>query len=444
MSIANTQSSFPPTVGAVNPPAGTAPAPAPYLPQPIAPNGVAPADEATSMPFIHQPVQIASRINPATGIQEFSPEDELAITRLMQLIDRHGDMGSSDVHIHPNKAVRYEHRKSLKRDTSSLVSYFKDAEIEAWLAYASKGRLERFYISRQLSTSVSTSRFRARITFHNAASGLGVALRLIPSQVPNASALGLPKVVMDLVLHDSGLVMVCGPTGSGKSTMLASLLDLITATQNKHIMTLEDPIEFLHEESGSTIFTQREIGVHVASYAMGIEDALRSKPHVILIGEILDSATANAALLMATTGHLVFTTSHAGSTKEAISGLIGRFPADEQDQAAKLLAESLLAVVVQRLLPGRAEPGKDSPVKAVRELMMNNSGVEAAIEKRDYKKIWQQIDSTMNKGSFTFETQLAAAVKNNEIELAVAMESAKEPDKLLELLQKEGLIPNAN
>jgi twitching motility protein PilT len=397
-----------------------------------------------SMPFIHQPIQIETRVDPLTGLQHFEREDQMAIQRLMQLINAHGDRGSSDVHIHPNKAVRYEHRKSLKRDTSSSVSYFTDAEIGAWLAYASKGHLERFYESRQMSTSVSSDKYRARVTFHNAASGLSVALRIIPSRVPNVNALGLPKVITELALHDSGLVMVCGPTGSGKSTMLASLLDLINTVTSKHIYTIEDPIEFLHEENGSTIITQREVGVHVASYAKGIEDALRSKPHVILVGEVLDTDTARAALFAATTGHLVFTTSHAGSAKEAISGLIGRFPANEQDQAAKLLSESLLALVVQRLLPGKAEQGRETPVKAVRELMLNGAGVEAAIANREYKQVWQQIDSTMNSGSFTFETQLVEAVRSGQIDLTVALEAAKEPEKLKELLQKEGMIPHGS
>jgi twitching motility protein PilT len=401
------------------------------------------ADE-NALPFIHQPVLVASRINQTTGFQEFTEADQAAIARLMQLIDAHGDRGSSDIHVHPNKAVRYEHRKSLKRDTESPVSLFNEEEIAVWLAYAVKGRLERFYESRQVSTSVASKKYRARVTFHNAASGLAVALRIIPSRVPNARALRLPEAVTDLALHDSGLVMVCGPTGSGKSTMLAALIDLINTTQNRHIFTIEDPIEFLHEENGSSIFTQREVGVHVASYEKGMEDALRSKPHVILVGEVLDTATARAALQAATTGHLVFTTSHAGSAKEAISGMIGRFPAEEQSQAAKLLSESLLALVVQRLLPGKAEQGREAPVKAIRELMINGPGVEAAIAERDYKKVWQQIDSTMNSGSFTLETQLVEAIKTNEIELSVALGAAKEPSKLIELLKREDLIPDGH
>lgn len=437
MTIAPPASAFPPPVGYQ---AAQAP---PAQPQPLATAPLPPADAISAIPFIHQPVQIGSRVNPETGVQLFTHEDQNAIRRLMQLVNKHGDEGSSDVHIHPNKAVRFEHRKSLKRDTASEVSYFTDAEIEAWLAYASRGRLERFYESRQLSTSISSDRYRARVTFHNAASGLAVALRIIPSQVPNTQALGLPEIITSLTDHDSGLVMVCGPTGSGKSTLLAALLDLVNASKNKHIITLEDPIEFLHEENGSTIFTQREIGVHVASYAKGVEDALRSKPHVILIGEILDAATASAALQAATTGHLVLTTSHAGSAKEAISGLIGRFPSAEKDQAAKLLSESLLAIVVQRLLPGRAEQNKEVQVKAVRELMINGPGIEAAIETRDYKKIWQQIDSTMNSTSFTFERSLADAVKANEIDMTTAYEASKESDKLTEIFRREGLIPDA-
>jgi len=190
-------------------------------------------------------------------------------------------------------------------------------------------------------------RFRLHVYRH--AGGVAAAVRFIPSEVPRLESLGLPRFVAELAQLDRGLVLVTGPTGTGKSTTLAALVDLINREQPRHIITIEDPIEFVHVQK-QAIVRQREVGVHTGSFASALRAGLREDPDIILVGELRDLETIQLALTAAETGHVVFATLHASGAAKTIDRVIDVFPAGQQAQVRSMLAESLQAVISQTLI----------------------------------------------------------------------------------------------
>jgi len=197
------------------------------------------------------------------------------------------------------------------------------------------------------------ARFRVNVFWQH--KGLGAVLRTIPSEILTADDLGLPESVRRMCMLSKGLVLVTGPTGSGKSTTLAAMVDLINETRTDHILTIEDPIEFVHKNKKSLV-NQREIRTNTRSFAAALRAALREDPDVILVGEMRDRETIELGITAAETGHLVFGTLHTNSAPKTVDRIIDVFPADEQDQVRSMLAESLKGVVAQVLL--KAKDGK--------------------------------------------------------------------------------------
>ncbi len=212
------------------------------------------------------------------------------------------------------------------------------------------------------------ARFRCNVFWQR--KGLGAVLRTIPSKILTASDLGLPEAVRRLCMLTKGLVLVTGPTGSGKSTTLAAMVDLINETRTDHILTIEDPIEFVHANKKSLI-NQREIRTNTKSFANALRAALREDPDVILVGEMRDRETIELGITAAETGHLVFGTLHTNSAPKTVDRIIDVFPADEQEQIRSMLAESLKGVCAQVLL--RAKDGKSR--MAAMEIMVGTSAV---------------------------------------------------------------------
>ena len=179
--------------------------------------------------------------------------------------------------------------------------------------------------------------------------GYSLVFRMIPTKIPDATDLGLPDVVRDFSTLQHGLVLITGPAGSGKSTTLAALIDLINRTRADHVITIEDPIEFVHENKRALV-NQREVGVHTTTFAAALRAALREDPDVILVGELRDAETIAIGLTAAETGHLVLGTLHTPSSHKAVDRIIDSFPAEQQEQARSMLAESLRGIVAQQLL----------------------------------------------------------------------------------------------
>jgi twitching motility protein PilT len=199
------------------------------------------------------------------------------------------------------------------------------------------------------------ARFRANV--FNQRRGQGAVFRVIPTQIRSFQDLGLPDVVKTLALRENGLVLVTGPTGSGKSTTLAAMIDLVNSSTDKHIITLEDPIEFVHA-SKNCLVNQREIGPHTKSFGSALRAALREDPDVILVGEMRDLETISLALTAAETGHLVFATLHTKSAPKTVDRIIDAFPPEQQQQIRVQLAEALQGVVSQLLIPTRDGKGR--------------------------------------------------------------------------------------
>jgi twitching motility protein PilT len=257
---------------------------------------------------------------------------------------------------------------------------------------------------------------------------IALALRLLPSKVPALQDLGLPAVVPGLLTSSSGLIFVCGGTGSGKTTTLAALIGHINATQATNIITLEDPIEYIHADSTSRI-RQRAIGPHgdCASFSQGVVAAMREDPDVILVGEVRDHATMHACLQAAQTGHLVLATLHTNSAPETIDRALAFYPDSERDLARSVLASSLRGIVAQRLLPKAGDPTKR--VLAA-EVLLVTQGIRANIAAGQITQVSQTMETGRSVGQQTLNHHLAELVTSGQVSREDALMASTRPDML--------------
>jgi len=246
---------------------------------------------------------------------------------------------------------------------------------------------------------------RFRINVFRQRSCISLAVRVIPTKIPTIDKLGLPEVLKKIVEKPQGLVLVTGPTGSGKSTTLAAMIDYMNKTMWKHIITLEDPIEYLHKH-GNCIIDQREIGFDTNSFANGLRAALRQDPDVILVGEMRDLETIHTAITAAETGHLVLGTLHTSSAPATIDRIIDVFPPAQQQQIRIQLASVLVAVISQRLFPKANEQGRI----AATEILINNSGVANLIRNEKVHQIVNIMQTSKAQGMHTLESHLKELV----------------------------------
>jgi twitching motility protein PilT len=269
-------------------------------------------------------------------------------------------------------------------------------------------------------------RFRVNAYYQRAA--LGAALRAVPTAIKTLEELRLPAALRDWVTKPRGLVLVTGPTGSGKSTTLASLINEINETRDCHIMTVEDPIEFLHRHKKS-IVNQREVGADTHSFANALRSVLRQDPDVILVGELRDLETMQIALTAAETGHLVFATLHTSDAPQTIDRVIDVFPPHQQDQVRIMLAGALQGVCCQQLLPtlhgGRA---------VACEVMMPTPAVRNLIREGKTHQIYSMMQTGSQHGMQSMDAALANLVRQGHVSVRLAQERAGNPDDLRRLL----------
>ena len=337
------------------------------------------------------------------------------------------DHRASDVHIKVGAKPRIRTRKELI--TLDAFPVLSRNDLEEFVNYILKGKEEKkqkLLKEGQVDTSASfpgLARFRANIYYQR--STLGIALRYIPFEIPKFEKLNLPPIVRKMALsHTSGLILVTGPTGSGKSTTLASLINEINELYSKVIVTIEDPIEYLFKDKKSFII-QREVGEDTSDFSKALRAALREDPDVIMIGEIRDAETAKIALQAAETGHLVFSTLHTINAKETINRFIGMFPLENREQIRLMLANSLIGVISQRLLPRRDKKGV---IPAV-EILVNNPLIKEALLDPDK---FQNITEFLEKGheiygTQTFDQHLLQLYHQGLIDARTVLEYAENP-----------------
>ncbi len=256
-----------------------------------------------------------------------------------------------------------------------------------------------------------TGRFRVNVFMQR--KGIGAVFRHIPTEILTAEQLNLPPSVMDLVQVPKGLVLVTGPTGSGKSTTLAALIDWLNRNKKDHILTIEDPIEFTHENKGSLV-NQREVGGHTKSFAKALKAALREDPDIILVGEMRDIETISLAITAAETGHLVFGTLHTMNAAKTVDRVIDVFPEDRQAQIRTMLSESLRGVIAQALLPKAGGKGR----VAAMEILINTKAVANLIREGKTFQIPSTMQTSKGQGMQTFNDHVMTLIQEKKIDVA--------------------------
>ena len=289
-------------------------------------------------------------------------------------------------------------------------------------------------IKRQLDFSHSIpglARFRVNVYFQR--ESIGAAFRLIPAELKTLEELGMPPTLHLLTDKPRGLVLVTGPTGSGKSTTLAALIDEINRNRSEHILTIEDPIEFLHRHK-RCIVNQREIGPDAVSFAEALRAALRQDPDVILVGEMRDLETIATALTAAETGHLVFGTLHTQSAPSTIDRIIDVFPAEQQEQIRIQIASSLQGVITQALLPTADGMGR---VPAL-EVLLPDDAVRNLIRQGKVEQIYSVMQTNTSRGMQTMEQSLADLIQRGVVTFEVGLTRSSRPQQLIGVLERAG------
>ena len=302
------------------------------------------------------------------------------------------------------------------------------------LAYQilSEEQIKEFEQERELDMSFGIkglSRFRVNVYVDRGSTT--IALRTIPYEIIDFDQLGLPRAVADMSDKPYGLVLVCGPTGSGKSTTLATIVDKVNRTRRAHIITIEDPIEFLHSHQTSLV-NQREVFSDTHSFAAALKRVLRQDPDVILIGEMRDLETIEAAISVAETGHLVFATLHANDATQAINRMIDVFPAHQQPQVRTQLSFVLEGVIIQRLLPRAGGSGRALAM----EIMLPDTAIRSLIREGKLQQIYSAITTGGGVGMQTMNQSLGHLYRNSAITYEIAMTASADPEDLQRIIEK--------
>ena len=270
------------------------------------------------------------------------------------------------------------------------------------------------------------SRFRANIFMQTR--GIGAVFRTIPSKILSLEKLNAPKIFREIASYNKGLVLVTGPTGSGKSTTLAAMIDYINETDYQHILTVEDPVEFVHASKRSLV-NQRELNTHTHSFANALKSALREDPDSVLVGEMRDLETIRLALTAAETGHLVFGTLHTSSAAKTIDRVVDVFPAGEKEMVRVMLSESLKAVISQLLIKKKDDSGR----VAAHEIMIVNSAIKNLIRENKVSQINAAIQTGQQYGMQTMDQALIRLVKNGDVAADAAAAYAVQKDLFIDL-----------
>jgi twitching motility protein PilT len=369
----------------------------------------------------------------ATQVQAQAPEAQLLIPDLLDVVL---ERGASDLHLTSGSPPVLRLLGELVRldEYPVLTPQSLRTMIYAIISQRQREKLEQD-LELDLSYSVpGKARFRVNVYFQR--DSIGAAFRLIPFEIKNLDDLGIPPVVGEFARLPRGFILVTGPTGSGKSTTLASLVDIVNMERACHIMTVEDPIEFLHRHKRSMV-NQREIGTDTHSFSEALKHVLRQDPDVILVGEMRDLETISTAITAAETGHLVFATLHTQDAPQTIDRIIDVFPPHQQQQIRVQLSTTLQGVVTQQLLQTADGRGR----VASTEVLIATPAVRHLIREGKVHQVYSVMQAGGRFGMQTMDASLARLVKAGQITHDLATERSHDPEELNRLLRTaDGMV----
>ncbi len=336
---------------------------------------------------------------------------------------------SSDLHLVVGSEPQIRIDKELRALNLPILTA-KDVEEMAYSLIEDKQKKE-FEEHMELDFSFELKdigRFRAN--YYRTIYGIACAFRMIPIEIPTLDSYGNPPIFKELIKKEKGLILVTGPTGSGKSTTLASMIHEINLTERRHIITIEDPVEFVHKNIKS-LFSQRDVGNSTKAFSTALKFALRQDPDIILIGEMRDAETIGAALTAAETGHLVFGTLHTNSAPGTINRIIDVFDGDKQPQVRAQLATSLIAVVSQTLIP-KIGKGK----VATQEILIANPAIQNQIREDKVHQLYSQMQLNQQETHMTTQTQqLLDLLQKRVITKENAIKNSNRPEELIKVIE---------
>ena len=361
---------------------------------------------------------------PPAAMPQAAPEP--APETLAAIVELARSQGYSDIHLGVGEEPRFRAQGEI---TASGWPPTDTVLFDRWLSEVlGSAEREQFRLERDFDGSFAFERVRVRINLMESLLGPAMVLRLIPQTILSLEELKLPEVLKALADRPKGLVLVTGPTGSGKSTTLAAMVDWINRQKASHILTIEDPIEFVHTSKRSLV-RQREVGHHTLRFKTALRAALREDPDVILIGEIRDGDTLTTALEASQTGHLVFGTLHTNSAVRTVERVLGMVPPEDQPSLRRALSESLLGVIAQGLI--RSRSGR----RAFHDILINTEACRDYIERGELDAVEQIMERSGFDGMVTANQSLQALVEAGEVDGEAAVAVSLKPNELTQALR---------
>ena len=337
------------------------------------------------------------------------------------------DAGHSDVHLGVGEIPRFRARGEIQATDWPITD---DTVFQRWLReILSPQQIDSFFRDKELDSAYAFPFVRVRINLLDSLRGPAMVLRLIPQTILSMEELNLPEVLKDLAARPKGLVLITGPTGSGKSTTLAAMIDWINRNKTCHILTIEDPVEFVHESRNSLI-RHREVGLNTLKFHHALRAALREDPDVILVGEIRDQETLSTALEAAQTGHLVFGTLHTNSAVKTVERVLGMYAPEEQPSIRRSLSESLVGVIAQGLIRTN-----DQKRAAYHDILVNTDACRDYIQRGSLDEVEEIMSRSSFDGMVTSNQSLQALVEAGRVDGDLAIQASLKPNELAQALR---------
>jgi twitching motility protein PilT len=380
------------------------------------------------------PAAVSSASTPAHRPGTAPPISGAAVPRsnpsgltMAHLIKEAFDKGFSDIHLGVGEVPRFRNRGEME------LTQYPEVTKEMFMSWLreiiSDGEIRRFEEHLEFDGATQYDFARVRINVFDSLRGYAMVLRLIPLKILTIDELRLPPVFRDVCHYHKGLILVTGPTGSGKSTTMAAMVDYMNKEMPRHIITIEDPVEFVHQSKKSLI-KQREVGMHTRKFDNALKAALREDPDVILVGEMRDKETVNTALKAAQTGHMVMGTLHTNSAVKTIERILNLYSAEEQDAMRVAVAESLVAVIAQGLC--RTTDGKRA---AFHDILINTEAVKEWVKDGKYDEITELMKQASFDGMITMNQALLALYQEGRITEETALEMSPTPNEMAQFLR---------